>query len=75
MMVAAWRHARRVGVGVHFDVYLGMVHVFQFMYLIEPKSRQALHAAARFVWKHWGDENAAKSATKAFVERTGRAGR
>jgi len=25
--------------------------------------------------KHWGDENAAKSATKAFGERTGWAGR
>ena len=68
-------HARRAGVDVHFDVYPGMVHVFQFMYLIEPKSRQAVHAAARFVRKHWGDENGAKSAAKSLRERAGRARR
>ena len=68
-------HARRAGIDVHFDVYPGMVHVFQFMYVIEPQSRLAVHAAARFLRKHWGDENAAKSAAKSLRERAGRARR
>lgn len=75
-------YARRAGVDVQFDVYGGMVHVFQFMYLIEPKSRQAVHAAAHFVRKHWGEENAAKPVAQQAAEqaaaqawqRAGRAG-
>jgi epsilon-lactone hydrolase len=55
-------NARRAGVDVQFDVYPDMVHVFQFMYLIEPKSRQAIHAAARFARKHWGEEYAGETA-------------
>jgi len=67
--------ARRAGVDVQFDVYGGMVHVFQFMYLIEPKSRQAVQAAARFVRRHWGEENGAKSVAKPFKQGSSRAGR
>jgi epsilon-lactone hydrolase len=61
-------NARRAGVDVHFDVYGGMVHVFQFMYLIEPKSRQAVHAAARFARKHWEDGYGAKSAAQPIAK-------
>ena len=65
-------HARRAGVDVQFDVYPGMVHVFQFMYLIEPKSRQAVRV--RFVRKHWGEENAGKSAANSQRSRRTKGG-
>jgi epsilon-lactone hydrolase len=61
-------NARRAGVDVQFDVYGGMVHVFQLMYLIEPKSRQAVHAAARFARKHWGEGYGAKSPAKPIAK-------
>jgi acetyl esterase/lipase len=53
--------ARRAGVEVQFDVFPGMVHVFQFMYLIEPKSRQAVRAAARFARNYWGEQHAGEA--------------
>jgi monoterpene epsilon-lactone hydrolase len=70
-------YARRAGVDVQFDVFPGMVHVFQFMYLIEPKSRQAVQAAARFASKHWGEEHAGETAgeTAGQAERQGAARR
>ncbi len=61
--------ARRAGVDVQFDVYGGMVHVFQFMYLIEPKSRQAVHAAAHFVRKHWREDNGANPVAEQAAEQ------
>jgi acetyl esterase/lipase len=50
------QRARRAGVDVHFEAYTGMVHVWQFMYLLEPKARQALRSAARFAHSVWGEE-------------------
>jgi acetyl esterase/lipase len=50
------QRARRAGVDVHFEAYTGMVHVWQFMYLLEPKARQALRSAARFAHFVWGEE-------------------
>ena len=67
-------NARRAGVDVQFDVFPGMVHVFQFMYLIEPKSRQAVRAAARFAHKHWGEQHAGEAAGQSAGEAAGEAG-
>jgi acetyl esterase/lipase len=71
------QRARRAGVDVQFDVFRGMVHVFQFMYLIEPKSRQAVQAAARFARKQWGEQHAREAGPEAGPEagRKGTAGR
>jgi acetyl esterase/lipase len=72
-------NARKAGVEVQFDVYPGMVHVFQFMYLLEPKSRQAVHAAARFARRQWGDQQGEQhgtaSARRFFLPRRGKIGR
>lgn len=68
-------NARKAGVDVQFDVYEGMVHVFQFMYLIEPKSRWAVQAAARFARKQWGEQHGTESAWRFIRQRGGEAGR
>jgi acetyl esterase/lipase len=49
------QRARRAGVEVDFDVAPGMVHVWQFMYWIEPKARQAVQRAGRFARRQWGE--------------------
>jgi acetyl esterase/lipase len=68
-------NARKAGVEVQFDVFQGMVHVFQFMYLIEPKSRQAVQAAARFARKRWGEQHGTKAARHFLGQRAGEARR
>ena len=69
-------HARRAGVDVHFDVYPGhgariSVHVFD---RTEVRARQCTRRRALCA-STGENEHAAKSAAKAFAERTGRAGR
>jgi acetyl esterase/lipase len=49
------QRARRAGVEVEFDAVPGMVHVWQFMYWIEPKARQAVQRAGRFARRQWGE--------------------
>jgi acetyl esterase/lipase len=49
------QRARRAGVEVEFDAVPGMVHVWQFMYWIEPKARQAVQRAGRFARRRWGE--------------------
>ena len=60
------QRARRAGVEVEFDAVPGMVHVWQFMYWIEPKARQAVQHAGRFARRHWG-EGYAKQQTRPAV--------
>jgi acetyl esterase/lipase len=50
------QRARRAGVAVQFEAVPGMVHVWQFMYWIEPKARQAVQRAGRFARRCWGEE-------------------
>jgi acetyl esterase/lipase len=58
------QRARRAGVAVDFDVAPGMVHVWQFMYWIEPKARQAVLRAGRFARRQWGEEDGKQQATR-----------
>lgn len=62
--------AQRAGVAVELDVAPGMVHVWQFMYWIEPKARQAVQQAGRFARRHWGDDDGKQQT--AFRQQTTR---
>jgi len=64
------QRARRAGVDVQFEVAAGMVHVWQFMYWIEPKARQAVQRAGRFARRHWGEEYG-KQQTRQTGQQTG----
>lgn len=41
--------ARKAGVDVTLEEYAGMVHVWHFIYLLEPRARQAVQAVGEFV--------------------------
>lgn len=44
--------ARQAGVSITLEEYAGMVHVWHFTYLLEPRARQAVHSAGAFVAQH-----------------------
>lgn len=63
------QRARRAGVPVEFDAVPGMVHVWQFMYWIEPKARQSVQRAGRFARHCWGEEQGEKHGRQQAIRR------
>lgn len=49
------QRAQTAGVDVTFELWPGMVHVWHFTYLFEPKARQAVQSAGRFARRQWRD--------------------
>lgn len=59
------QRARRAGVDVQLEVAPGMVHVWQFMYWIEPMARQSVQRAGRFARRQWGEKHGKQQAGQA----------